>query len=54
MNKILIIDTPSRDSRMMATLMGKAGYFPITADSFEDGEKSIQSPRLELNGCRIT
>lgn len=39
MNKILIVDASTSDSRVMSSLLTKAGYDPLTAESIEAGKQ---------------
>ena len=41
MNKVLIVDASSSDSRIMAGLLTKAGYDPITAEDFDAAKKAV-------------
>lgn len=41
MNKILIIDASSSDPRIMAGLLIKAGYDPITAEDFDAAKEAV-------------
>ena len=41
MNKILILDTISSDTKLMSGLLTKAGYEPIVAESMDIGKKEV-------------
>ena len=41
MNKVLIVDAPSSDPRIMAGLLTKAGYDPITAEDFNAAKEAV-------------
>lgn len=41
MNKVLIVDASSSDSRIMAGLLTKAGYDPVTAEDFDAVKEEV-------------
>lgn len=41
MNKVLIVDASSSDCRIMAGLLTKAGYDPITAEDFDAAKEEV-------------
>ncbi len=41
MNKVLIVDASSSDCRIMAGLLTKAGYDPITAEDFDAAKEAV-------------
>lgn len=41
MNKVLIVDASSSDSRIMAGLLSKGGYDPITAEDFDAAKEAV-------------
>ena len=41
MNKVLIVDASSSDSRIMAGLLTKAGYDPVTAEDFDAAKEAV-------------
>lgn len=42
MNKVLIVDASSSDCRIMAGLLAKAGYDPITAEDFDAAKDTVE------------
>lgn len=42
MNKVLIVDASSSDCRIMAGLLTKAGYDPITAEDFDAAKEEVE------------
>lgn len=42
MNKVLIVDASSSDCRIMAALLTKAGYDPITAEDFDAAKEEVE------------
>ena len=54
MNKILIVDASGSDVRVMSSLLSKAGYDPIGAESIEVGKVEAPSclpARLSSRQC---
>lgn len=41
MNKVLIVDASSSDPRIMAGLLTKAGYDPVTAEDFDAAKEEV-------------
>ena len=41
MNKVLIVDASSSDNRIMAGLLTKVGYDPITAEDFDAAKEAV-------------
>ena len=41
MNNVLIVDASSSDPRIMAGLLTKAGYYPITAEDFDAAKEAV-------------
>ena len=42
MNKVLIVDASSSDCRIMAGLLTKAGYDPVTAEDFDAAKEAVE------------
>ena len=41
MKRVLIVDASSSDPRIMAGLLMKAGYYPITAEDFDAAKEEV-------------
>ena len=41
MNKVLIVDASSSDSRIMAGLLTKAGYSPVVTENFDAAKEAV-------------
>ena len=41
MNRVLLVDASSSDHRIMAGLLMKAGYDPITAEDFDAAKEAV-------------
>lgn len=52
MNKILIVDASASDNRVMSSLLMKAGYDPITAESIEAGK--VEAAKLPPGAVIVT
>lgn len=42
MNKVLLVDASSSDCRIMAGLLTKAGYDPVTAEDYDAAKDEVE------------